>query len=115
MTYDGRKAKKERVKYLFCLLFIVYVERSTDAAANEKAREERERERRQLYCDAHLAFNEGDGGGNGRGCKWGSSENQKGRGKRNVPIGHASDGALLKLHHVAGQGPRLVRENVFYL
>lgn len=42
MTYDGRKPKRERLKYLCCLLFIVYVERSTDAAANEKAREERE-------------------------------------------------------------------------
>lgn len=36
-------------------------------------------------------------------------------GKRNVPIGDTSDGALLELHHVASQGPRLVRENVFHL
>lgn len=47
MTNDGRKPVKERVKCLCLqmsvrLLFIVYVERSTDAAANEKAREERE-------------------------------------------------------------------------
>ena len=47
MTNDGRKPAKERVKCLCLqmsvrLLFIVYVERSTDAAANEKAREERE-------------------------------------------------------------------------
>ncbi len=41
--------------------------------------------------------------------------NKKGGGERNVPIGDTSDGALLKLHHVAGQGPRLVRENVFHL
>lgn len=36
-------------------------------------------------------------------------------GKRNVPIGNTGDGALLKLHHVAGQSPSLVRENVFHL
>lgn len=47
VTNGGRKPAKERVKRLclkksVCLLFIVYVERSTDAAANEKAREERE-------------------------------------------------------------------------
>lgn len=47
MTNDGRKPAKEKVKCLClqmsgCLLFIGYVERSTDAAANEKTREERE-------------------------------------------------------------------------
>lgn len=46
MASDGQKASKERIKCL-CLqtsvyfLFIVYVERRTDAADNEKAREER--------------------------------------------------------------------------
>lgn len=40
---------------------------------------------------------------------------KKGRVKRNIPIGNTSDGALLELHHVAGQGPRLVRENVLHL
>lgn len=73
------------------------------------------REKRQMYCDAYSAFNDGDGGGNGKGCKRGSKENKKREKKRNVPIGHTSDGALLELHHVAGQGPRLVRENVFHL
>lgn len=122
MTNDGLKPAKERVKCLSLqmsvrLLFIVYVERSTDAAANEKAREKRERERRQLYCDAHSAFNEGDGG---RGCRRRGKQGifffLKGEGrKQNVPIGNTGDGALLELHHVAGQGPRLVRENVFHL
>lgn len=35
------------------------------------------REKRQMYCDAHSAFNYGDGGGNGRGCKGGNKENKK--------------------------------------
>lgn len=48
-------------------------------------------------------------------AKGGIRENKKGGGKHNVPIGHTSDGALLELHHVAGQGSRLVRENVFHL
>lgn len=39
----------------------------------------------------------------------------KKRRKGNVPIGHTGDGAFLELHHVAGQGPRLVSENVFHL
>lgn len=30
------------------------------------------REKRQMYCDALLAFNDGDGGGNSRGCKGGA-------------------------------------------
>lgn len=34
---------------------------------------------------------------------------------RYVPICHTSNGALLKLHHITGQGSSLVRENVFYL
>lgn len=68
------------------------------------------REKRQMYYDAHSAFNDGDGGGKG-----GSREDKKGGGKQNVPIGDTSDGALLELHHVAGQGSRLVRENVFHL
>lgn len=47
MTNDGREAVRETTKCLRLqtsvhILFIVYVERSTDAAANEKAREERE-------------------------------------------------------------------------
>ncbi len=67
-----------------------------------------------MYCDAHSAFNDGDGGGNGGGCRGGRKENIRGR-ERNVPIGNTSDGALLELHHVAGQSPRLVRENVFHL
>ncbi len=29
------------------------------------------REKRQMYYDAHSAFNDGDGGGNDRGCKGG--------------------------------------------
>lgn len=37
------------------------------------------------------------------------------KGNCKVPIGDTSNGALLKLHHVAGQGPRLVRENVLHL
>lgn len=37
------------------------------------------------------------------------------KGKCKLPIGDTSNGALLKLHHVAGEGPRLVRENVFHL
>lgn len=75
------------------------------------------REKRQMYCDALLAFNDGDGGGNSRGCRGGGGTGGKkeGEGKRNVPIGDTSDGALLELHHVTGQGPRLVRENVFHL
>lgn len=36
-------------------------------------------------------------------------------GKQNLPIGNTGDGALLELHHVAGQGPRLVREDIFHL
>lgn len=39
----------------------------------------------------------------------------KKKGNYKVPIGDTSNGALLKLHHVAGQGPRLVRENVLHL
>ena len=35
------------------------------------------REKRQMYYDAHSAFNEGDGGGNGTGCKGGGAENIK--------------------------------------
>lgn len=49
------------------------------------------------------------------GAKGGIRKIKKGSEKQNVPIGHTSDGALLELHHVAGQGPRLVRENVFHL
>lgn len=33
----------------------------------------------------------------------------------NIPICHTSNGALLKLHHITGQGSGLVRENVFHL
>lgn len=47
MVSDGQKATKESIKCLclhtsVCIVFIVYVERRTDAADNEKAREERE-------------------------------------------------------------------------
>lgn len=52
-------------------------------------------------------------GGNGGRRKGGGGE-EEGR-VRNVPICHTSNGALLKLHHIAGQGSSLVRENVFYL
>ena len=40
---------------------------------------------------------------------------KKGEEKGDVPIGDTSDGALLELHHVAGQGSCLVGENVFHL
>lgn len=36
-------------------------------------------------------------------------------GNQSLPIGDTGDGALLELHHIAGQGPRLVREDVFHL
>lgn len=42
-------------------------------------------------------------------------EGNEEKGKCKLPIGNTSNGALLKLHHVAGEGPRLVRENVFHL
>lgn len=73
-------------------------------------------EKRQMYYYALLAFNNvdrDDGGANSRGCT--GREKKEGEGEQNVPIGDTSDGALLELHHVAGQGPRLVRENVFHL
>lgn len=50
----------------------------------------------------------GGGAGTGR-------EENKEKGKCKLPIGDTGNGALLKLHHVAGEGPRLVRENVFHL
>ena len=50
-------------------------------------------------------------GGNGRRHKGGEEEPRV----RNVPVCHTSNGALLKLHHIAGQGSGLVRENVFHL
>lgn len=68
-----------------------------------------------MYYDAHSAFNEGDWGGNSRGCTEGGRESGKGEGTQNIPIGHTGNGALLELHHVAGQSSRLVRENVFHL
>lgn len=51
-----------------------------------------------------------------KGCRRGTGAWGRGK-KRNckVPIGDTSNGALLKLHHIAGQGPRLVRENVLHL
>lgn len=74
------------------------------------------REKRQMYCDALLAFNDVDGGKQqrlqGRGARgWGKKEKRK----QNAPIGDTSNGTLLELHDVTGQGPRLVRENVFHL
>lgn len=55
----------------------------------------------------------GDGGGKRGGGR--ERGRKKKKGKCKVPVGDTSNGALLKLHHVAGQGPRLVRENVFHL
>lgn len=57
------------------------------------------------------------GGGvwNGGGNSGREEEREKEVRGRNVPICHTSDGALLKLHHVTGQGSSFVRENVFYL
>lgn len=45
----------------------------------------------------------------------GTGGKKEGVRKGNIPVGDTSDGALLELHHVASQGPRLVRENVFHL
>ena len=71
-------------------------------------------EKRQMYYGAHSAFNEGDGGGTVEDVK-GVKRLWKMKEERNIPIGHTGNGALLELHDVAGQGPRLVRENVFHL
>lgn len=76
------------------------------------------REKCQLYCDARSLNRDDavvggglwDGGGNS-----GREEREKEVRGRNVPICHTSNGALLKLHHVTGQGSSFVRENVFYL
>lgn len=57
------------------------------------------REKRQMYYDAHSAFNVGDGGGKGRRCKGGRQGIYK---KQTIPIGHTGNGALLELHDVAG-------------
>lgn len=58
----------------------------------------------------------------GRGWRDAGEEGQEQKGKKTkkngkckLPIGDTGNGALLKLHHVAGEGPRLVRENVFHL
>lgn len=40
---------------------------------------------------------------------------EKQGGKLNIPISHASNGALLELHHVASERSCLVREDVFHL
>lgn len=57
MKNDRREVAKEKMKCLclqtsILILFIVYVERSTGAAVNEKAREEK----RQMYRDALSAL-----------------------------------------------------------
>lgn len=72
-------------------------------------------EKRQMYYYALLAFNNVDRDDGGATAEDAQGEKKEGEGEQNVPIGDTSDGALLELHHVAGQGPRLVRENVFHL
>lgn len=68
-----------------------------------------------MHFDAYSAFNEGEEGGNSGGWEEKVRESEKEGRKQDIPIGHTSDGALLKLHHVAGQRSRLVRENVLHL
>lgn len=95
------------------LIYSVCVERSSGAAVNEKAKEEKH----HMYCDALSALPDGCKGGEwmkGR-REWGVTGREENKGKCKLPIGDTSNGALLKLHHVAGEGPGLVRENVFHL
>lgn len=82
MKNDGGKVAKEKIKCLclqtsILILFIVYVERSSGAAVNEKAREEKH----QMYRDALSALYDGcEGGERMKGCRGGGGKRGGGGG-----------------------------------